>query len=124
MANTLREQFLEGKNADDTYLEDEIFFDPLLFVFGVDSETQELTVDPVWGKRYNDLQDEYMRSIGITGDWRARVESAEFEQPKPSPNAVKARKDKASKETTTKRNILIGVIIAVVILAVLLLLVV
>jgi hypothetical protein len=124
MAMTLRNQFLEDKSGDESYLEDEIFFDPLLFVFDTDPKTQELIVDPVWGKRYNDLQDEYMKSIGITGDWRTRVEAAQFEQPEPTPAAAKARDEKEKKKTTTNRNIIIGVIIAVVILIVLLLLVV
>jgi hypothetical protein len=50
-------------------------------VFDTDPKTQQLVVDDVWGPKYNAYQDEYMKSIGITGDWRSRVEAHDFEQP-------------------------------------------
>jgi len=123
MAKSFRDQLLQDNN-NEAYLEDEIFFDPLLFVFNADPETHELTVDPVWGKRYNDLQDEYMKSIGITGDWRSRVQAAQFEQPEPTAATAKARAAREpSKGTssTTKRNIIIGIIVAMVLIVLLLL---
>jgi len=84
MAETFRKQLLQDDH-EETYLEDEIFFDPLLFVFDTDPKTQQLVVDDVWGPKYNAYQDEYMKSIGITGDWRSRVEAHDFEQPPKQP---------------------------------------
>ena len=111
MAETLRKQMLEDPN-DDKYFEDEIMFDPLLFIFDTDPVTHEIVVDEIWGKKYNDYQDEYMKSIGITGDWRARVQATAFEQPQQPPKPP----------PTVNNNLIIGIIVGVITLIIVILL--
>jgi hypothetical protein len=91
IAKSLREQMAQGDQST-SYLEDEIFFEPLLFVFDVDPETFEVSASEKWGKKYNDYQDEYMKSIGITGDWRARLEAQPLTQPTPPPKTETSKK--------------------------------
>jgi len=100
--------------SDDKYFEDEIMFDPLLFVFDTDPVTHEIVVDEIWGKKYNDYQDEYMKSIGITGDWRARVQATAFEQPPKPPQP--------SKPPTVNNNIIIGIVVGLITLIIVILL--
>lgn len=52
------------------YYEDEITFDPSLFVFSVDAITGEITLNnSAYGQTFIKYQDDYMKSIGIS-NWR------------------------------------------------------
>jgi hypothetical protein len=58
------------------YLQDEVYFDPMDFVYAY-ADDGTIGMDPVWAKKYNSLMDDYMRSIGIIGDWRSRLQNAQ-----------------------------------------------
>lgn len=65
--------------AASSYMNDEKTFDPINFLFTYNEETKAYEIDtknPTWILRFLDLEDEYMKSIGITGDWRARMDDA------------------------------------------------
>lgn len=69
----------DAEAAASSYMNDEKTFDPINFLFTYDEDAKAFTVDtkdPTWILRFLELQDEYMATIGITGDWRARAEDA------------------------------------------------
>ena len=57
------------------YFSEEATFPVETVVFEYDT-MGNLTTTPVWGKRYNELQDEYMKSIGFDKNWRQVYEDA------------------------------------------------
>lgn len=59
-----------------SYMNDEKEFDPVNFLFSYNKDTEQFEIDLEWATRFVELEDEYMASIGITGDWRARMEEA------------------------------------------------
>lgn len=58
------------------YMHEEKTFDPINFLFDYNKTTKEYEINIQWATRFVELEDEYMKSIGITGDWRARMEDA------------------------------------------------
>jgi len=58
------------------YMNEEKTFDPINFLFDYNKTTKEYEINIEWATRFVELEDEYMKSIGITGDWRARMENA------------------------------------------------
>jgi hypothetical protein len=58
------------------YLDQEVYFEPVDFIFTQDANNS-VVMDPKWGPIYNQLMDDYMKSIGIIGDWRSRVTNIE-----------------------------------------------
>ncbi len=62
------------------YLNEEVFFDweSHLWVF---DESDNLTADLELTKQYEKYRDEYMASIGITGDWRSRIPVLDISKP-------------------------------------------
>jgi hypothetical protein len=59
------------------YYDEEVFLDLVPFLYTID-KNRNLRVDPEIGPLYNTFQDEYMTSIGITGDWRSRTPFVEM----------------------------------------------
>lgn len=59
-----------------SYMNDEKEFDPINFIFSYNKDTEQFEIDLEWATRFVELEDEYMASIGITGDWRTRMEEA------------------------------------------------
>ena len=68
--NSMSDAFTKAGLPD--YYEDEITFDPSLFVFTVDASTGELSLTSEYGPVYTKYQDEYMATIGVTPGWRDR----------------------------------------------------
>jgi hypothetical protein len=66
----------DSADAASTYMNEEKTFDPINFLFDYNEDTEEYEINIEWATRFVQLEDEYMRSIGITGDWRARMEGA------------------------------------------------
>lgn len=56
------------------YFDEEVFLDPHSFLFQF-TESGDIEADPYWTAIYEGYRDEYMTSIGITGDWRSRLSS-------------------------------------------------
>ena len=66
----------DGDAKVEEYMNEEKTFDPINFVFDYNPQTKEYDVNIEWATRFMDLEDEYMKSIGIIGDWRQRMEDA------------------------------------------------
>jgi len=69
----------DSAEAASAYMNEEKTFDPINFLFSYDKTEKAFTLDlkePTWILRFLDLEDEYMKSIGITGDWRTRADDA------------------------------------------------
>jgi hypothetical protein len=62
------------------YFDEEIFFDWESFLYDID-ENGNIVANEQWAPRYEKLRDEYMASIGITGDWRSRIETVDMSKP-------------------------------------------
>jgi hypothetical protein len=58
------------------YMNEEKTFDPINFLFDYNEQTKSYEINIEWATRFVELEDEYMKSIGITGDWRTRMEDA------------------------------------------------
>jgi len=56
------------------YYDEEVLFDPLSFLFMMTPDGTIMANELV-AAQYNQYQDEYMAKIGITGDWRSRLDS-------------------------------------------------
>lgn len=56
----------------ENFMDEEIFFEPELFVFEIDDMGNTGLSDD-WGPRYNELVDEYMKQKGIKDGWRERM---------------------------------------------------
>jgi hypothetical protein len=56
------------------YLDEEVFFDWESHLYEIDDQGN-ITVNDEWATQYEKYRDEYMTSIGITGDWRSRLQS-------------------------------------------------
>ena len=54
------------------YYDEEVLFDPLSFLFMMSADGT-ITANEKVAAQYNQYQDEYMATIGITGDWRSRI---------------------------------------------------
>ena len=66
----------ESADAAASYMNEEKLFYPESFLFDYNKTTKKYEVNLEWAMRFLDLEDEYMASIGITGDWRKRMEDA------------------------------------------------
>jgi hypothetical protein len=69
----------DAEAATSSYMNDEKTFEPINFLFTYNKDTKSFGLDfenPTWILRFLDLEDEYMKSIGITGDWRGRMDDA------------------------------------------------
>ena len=66
----------ESADAAASYMNEEKLFYPESFLFDYNEATKKYEVNVKWATRFLDLEDEYMASIGITGDWRTRMEDA------------------------------------------------
>jgi hypothetical protein len=62
------------------YMSEEIFFDWENFLYEVD-EDEQIVASEEWGTQYAKYQDEYMKKIGIEGDWRSRVDTLDVSKP-------------------------------------------
>jgi hypothetical protein len=62
------------------FFDEEIFFDWESFLYDIDDDGN-FFANEVWAPRYEQLRDEYMTSIGITGDWRSRVDTIDMSTP-------------------------------------------
>jgi hypothetical protein len=58
------------------YMNEEKTFDPINFLFDYNENTKSYEINLEWATRFVELEDEYMASIGITGDWRKRMDDA------------------------------------------------
>lgn len=58
------------------YMNEEKTFDPINFLFDYNTDTKQYEINLEWATRFCELEDEYMSSIGITGDWRTRMDDA------------------------------------------------
>lgn len=61
-------------SEDPKYMSEEIFFDWESFLYDID-ENDNIIANEEWGTKYEKYRDDYMRHIGITGDWRSRLET-------------------------------------------------
>jgi len=69
----------DSADAASAYMNEEKTFDPINFLFSYDKTAKAFSLnfeDPTWILRFLELENEYMESIGITGDWRARMDDA------------------------------------------------
>lgn len=69
----------DSADAASAYMNEEKTFDPINFLFAYDKTAKAFSLnfeDPTWILRFLELENEYMESIGITGDWRARMDDA------------------------------------------------
>lgn len=66
----------DGDAKVEEYMNEEKTFDPINFVFDLNPQTNEYEPNIKWATRFMDLEDEYMKSIGIIGDWRQRMKDA------------------------------------------------
>jgi hypothetical protein len=57
-------------------MNEEKTFDPINFLFDYNEQTKSYEINLEWATRFVELEDEYMNSIGITGDWRTRMDEA------------------------------------------------
>ena len=85
--------WLAMSKDDPSYFDDEIIFDPYQFMFNVNETTGAITADDTWGDVYNGHVDEYMKSIGITGDWRTKITAAEMPAPEDEPPPSESNKN-------------------------------
>jgi len=58
------------------YMNEEKTFDPINFLFDYNEQTKSYEINIEWATRFVELEDEYMKSIGIIGDWRTRMDEA------------------------------------------------
>ena len=77
----LKDAFVEASVPDSEdraleYMNEEKTFDPINFLFDYNEQTKSYEINLEWATRFVELEDEYMKSIGITGDWRTRMEEA------------------------------------------------
>jgi hypothetical protein len=77
----LKDAFVEASVPDSedaalAYMNEEKTFDPINFLFDYNEQTKSYEINIEWATRFVELEDEYMKSIGITGDWRTRMEDA------------------------------------------------
>jgi hypothetical protein len=56
------------------YLDEEVFFDWESHLYEIDDQGN-INANEEWSTKYELYRDEYMTSLGITGDWRARIPS-------------------------------------------------
>lgn len=56
------------------YLDEEVFFDWESHLYEIDDEGN-INANEEWTTKYETYRDEYMSSLGITGDWRSRIPS-------------------------------------------------
>lgn len=66
----------DSADAASEYMNEEKLFYPESFLFDYNEDTEEYELNLEWALRFVQLEDEYMESIGITGDWRSRMEGA------------------------------------------------
>ena len=66
----------DGDAKVEEYMNEEKTFDPINFVFDLNPQTNEYEPNIKWATRFMELEDEYMKSIGIIGDWRQRMKDA------------------------------------------------
>ena len=76
VADATSKAMASNNPAIGNYLQDEVYFDPLDFIYAY-ADDGTIGLDPVWAVKYNSLMNDYMRSIGIIGDWRARLKDAQ-----------------------------------------------
>jgi hypothetical protein len=77
----LKDAFVEASVPDSedaalAYMNEEKTFDPINFLFDYNEQTKSYEINLEWATRFVELEDEYMNSIGITGDWRTRMDEA------------------------------------------------
>jgi hypothetical protein len=77
----LKDAFVEAAVPDSEdraleYMNEEKTFDPINFLFDYNEQTKSYEINLEWATRFVELEDEYMKSIGITGDWRTRMDEA------------------------------------------------
>jgi hypothetical protein len=77
----LKDAFVEASVPDSedaalAYMNEEKTFDPINFLFDYNEQTKSYEINIEWATRFVELEDEYMNSIGITGDWRTRMDEA------------------------------------------------
>lgn len=65
---------------DPAFFSEEIFFDWQSFLYDID-EDENIVANEVWAPRYEALRDVYMKNLGITGDWRSRVDTVDVSDP-------------------------------------------
>jgi hypothetical protein len=66
----------DSADAAAGYMNEEKLFYPESFLFDYNEDTEEYELNLEWAIRFVQLEDEYMASIGVTGDWRSRMEGA------------------------------------------------
>lgn len=66
----------DAEGAVSDYMNEEKTFDPINFLFDYNEDTEQYEINIEWATRFVQLEDEYMASIGITGDWRTRMDDA------------------------------------------------
>ena len=64
----------EYGEGNPNYLDEEVFFDWESHLYEID-ENGNINANEEWATQYEIYRDEYMSSLGITGDWRARIPS-------------------------------------------------
>jgi hypothetical protein len=88
------------------WYDEEVNFYPMAFIVEYDQAANEYVLaDNEWSKRYFELQDEYMLSIGVNPGWESRVATA---------TDLNTKKDE--KKKTDNTFIIVMVVLAVIII--------
>jgi hypothetical protein len=77
VANHTRDWILQNRpdaSENAYYFDEEVLFDYESFKWEYDEEGN-IYANEYWASQYEKYRDEYMAGIGITGDWRSRLES-------------------------------------------------
>lgn len=83
--NTLNDGYREvfDEDEDYEYTEEEVFFEPDLFLVDIDPEDGQLYMDfdNEWAQKFIEYQNEYLTKIGIEPGWELRVLTGELPEP-------------------------------------------
>ena len=85
---------LLDEDEDYEYTEEEVFFQPELFLFDVDPEDGQIYMDydNEWAQKFVEYQNEYLTNIGIEPGWELRILTGEI--PKPDLSVGRLGEDK------------------------------
>ena len=85
---------LLDEDEDYEYTEEEVFFQPVLFLFDVDPEDGQIYMDydNEWAQKFVEYQNEYLTNIGIEPGWELRILTGEI--PKPDLSVGRLGEDK------------------------------
>ena len=87
---------LLDEDEDYEYTEEEVFFQPELFLFDLDPDDGQLYMDydNEWAQKFVEYQNEYLTNIGVEPGWELRVLTGETPKPDLSVGRLDEKKKK------------------------------